>query len=300
MTWYRCDKNSLPSEISYRVLTTSTGGNNAAISLTQYTDGVQTDYKNIVYNSASTLVKFHDLGVLYSNGWKLRSCVDYIKYDSALYTNGDLINSWAYNVSVDMQMTTHVPLEKVPSIIAGYSMNMIATGTLSHTFTESGIFQYIIFQRIGEAPVPSDPPITLNGTTLTPTRYEHNTPGQLFLYGELTVTNGDVLTVTNNNTTVNQHSGLQLFIFKNVDLDLFKVVGLTWNDGSVFAEPNGKWIFQVYRCGYYGSNNNFSYRLQKQIGKNDSNDMNYENSIPTPSSDSRYYYGFSYSIVVRE
>ena len=94
-----------PPEVTYLVRTTSTGGNDAAISITQYTDGTQTDYVNIVYSSATNHYRFHDFDILYGSGkWTLTSWVNYIEYDSTNYGLGEQISQWVYNTSVYMMM----------------------------------------------------------------------------------------------------------------------------------------------------------------------------------------------------
>ena len=94
-----------PPEITYLVKTTSTGGNNAAISITQYTDGTQTAYANIVYSSATSHYRFHDFDVLYGSGkWTLTSWTDYLEYNSTTYGVGVQISQWTYNTSVYMMM----------------------------------------------------------------------------------------------------------------------------------------------------------------------------------------------------
>lgn len=92
-------------EITYLVRTTSTGGNDAAISITQYTDGVQSDYVNIVFGSATNHYRFHDFDVFYGSGkWTLTSWANYIEYNSTNYGTGEQISQWAYNTSVYMMM----------------------------------------------------------------------------------------------------------------------------------------------------------------------------------------------------
>ena len=94
-----------PPEITYLVRTTSTGGNDAAISITQYTDGTQSDYVNIVYNRATNHYRFQDFDVLYGSGkWTLSSWADYIEYSSTNYGVGEQISQWNYNTSVNMMM----------------------------------------------------------------------------------------------------------------------------------------------------------------------------------------------------
>lgn len=186
--------------------------------------------------------------------------------------------------------------ERVPSVVAGYSMNMNATGTLSHTFTEGGKYQYLYHYRVGSPPYPNDPTINLNGIELTPTRTTYLTPYDVYFYGEITVSANDVLSVVSGSTSGN--TGLQLFLFQNTNWNLFNVLGVTINDNTNFALPRNKWVFELYKCGYYGNNNNFSYRIEKYEVRNDSNSDNYALSIPTPSGDSRYYYGFTIAITI--
>lgn len=185
---------------------------------------------------------------------------------------------------------------RTPSIIAGYSKNMNTVGTLSHTFASAGKFQYIVFKRHGENPLTADPVIKLNDDTLTPNRTSYQSEGQVFYYNDITVQSGDILSVSHSETGV--YSGLQLFILKDADINLFEVIDLTYNNSQSFALPNDQWIFQVYRCGYYNSNNNFSYRAERHSVVDDSASVNYQTSIPTPAGDGRYYYGFTYAVII--
>lgn len=185
---------------------------------------------------------------------------------------------------------------RTPSIIAGYSKNMNTVGTLSQTFESAGKFQYVVFKRHGESPITADPVIKLNDETLTPNRTSYQSEGQVFYYNDVTVQSGDILSVSHSETAV--YSGLQLFILKNADISLFEVIGLTYNNSQSFALPNDQWIFQIYRCGYYNSNNNFSYRLERHSVIDDSTDVNYQTSIPTPAGDGRYYYGFTCAVII--
>jgi len=187
-------------------------------------------------------------------------------------------------------------IDRTPIIVAGYSKNMNTAGTLSHTFESAGKFQYIVFKRNGEYPITSDPVIKLNDETLTPNRTSYVNEAQVFYYNDITVQSGDVLSASHNDTGV--HAGLQLFILKDADISLFEVIGVTPNNSQSFALPNNQWIFQVYRCGYYNSNNYFSYRAERHNVVDDSTDANYQTSIPTPSGDSRYYYGFTCAVII--
>jgi hypothetical protein len=105
MAFFRCNSGLPVLEITYLVRTTSTGGNDAAISITQYTDGTQTDYVNIGYGSATNHYRFHDFDVFYGNGkWTLTSWANYIKYNSTNYGLGEQISQWEYKTSVYMMM----------------------------------------------------------------------------------------------------------------------------------------------------------------------------------------------------
>lgn len=95
----------IPSVVSYRVITISSGSTNASIGVRQYVNNSLVDSSNITYQSAGSRIRFHDLDVYYSNGtWKLYSWNDYIKYNGNEYGVGDLISEWAYNATVEYKM----------------------------------------------------------------------------------------------------------------------------------------------------------------------------------------------------
>ena len=78
---------------------------------------------------------------------------------------------------------------------------------------------------------------------------------------------------------------------------LFSIIGFEGNNSRTFILPIDTWILQVYYCGYYSGNNNYSYRIEKHFVKNASSGVNNVSSIPTPN-DRSYWYGFTYAITV--
>ena len=185
--------------------------------------------------------------------------------------------------------------ERIPTILGGYSLNMASLGTLSHTFAEAGTYQYISFLRLGDGGTVTDPVFKVNNNVLTPTRYEYGITTQVYYYGEITVSADDVLSAVTSMTSGN--SGFQLFVLKDCDLSLFSIIGFYTNTNQSFPLPNDEWVFQIYLCGYYRSNNNFSYRIERHHVNSSKDGINYILSIPTPNS-SAYYYGFTYAITV--
>ena len=181
-----------------------------------------------------------------------------------------------------------------PSIAGFYSMNAGTAGTLSHTFSNSGTYQYIVCLRLGDGQTLVDPTISINGTPLSPNTDTDAGGSANFYYGEVTVNAGDIITAENTESYGN--SGFQMAILQNTKTSAFSIVGFITNTGRTFELPKDKWLFQVFKCGYYDGENVYSYMLQKY-----STYQNGENieSIPTP--DRRpYYYGFTYAITMED
>ena len=174
-----------------------------------------------------------------------------------------------------------------PDIKAFYSKNAGSAGRLSHTFNEAGTFQYIVCLRLGDASTGVLPVIQLNGTTLTPL-INNTISGLYFCYNEITVNAGDILTATHQ---AYSNSGFQLIILQGMTISNLSVVGFYTNTGQTFTIPQNTYVLEVYRCGYYSSNNNYNYTLLKGGG------LEQINSVATPN-ESRFWYGFTYAITI--
>lgn len=186
------------------------------------------------------------------------------------------------------------PVAVSPTIKGFYSKNANVVGGLNHTFEEGGTYQYIVLLRTGDAGTRVDPVIALNGDTITPNT-DFSFMYDYFYYGEITVEAGDVITAEH--TVAYSNSALQMIILKDIDINVFSVIGFLSNGAGSFNLPLGKWILQVYGCGYYQSNNHYSYRLEYHSIKDNHGSENIIKSIPCPS-DSYYWYGFTYAITI--
>lgn len=191
--------------------------------------------------------------------------------------------------------TPPTPVAVDPSLEGFYSKNLTAVGTLSHTFEESGTFQYISLLRLGDAQTYVAPVFKLNDELITPNT-DFSISTAYFYYGEIEVNAGDVLSVTYNTTYNN--SALQLAVLKDMDINVFRIVGILTNTGATFALPNKVWLLQVYKCGYYSGNNNYNYRLEYHYVTYDKSGDNAVQSIPTPN-DRANWYGFTYAVVIQ-
>lgn len=188
------------------------------------------------------------------------------------------------------------PVVASPSLLAFYSKNSNSVGSLSHTFEEGGTFQFIVLLRVPDSPASKiDPTFTINDTeTITP-ETDFSIAADFFYYGEIVVNAGDTIKVTQNGTYSN--GALQLCILKDANMDNFSIVGFKGNNTGSFALPNNVWMLQVYKCGYYSGNNNYSYRLDYHSVKDNTGDEPSVMSIATPEQQ-RYWYGFTYAIII--
>ena len=174
-----------------------------------------------------------------------------------------------------------------PKFIYTNSANRRSLATFTHTFTESGTFQYYFLIRSASTVTSSSGTITLNSTTITPT-FDNTTAATMgFFYGEVEVDVGDVLEFKTVSTE--SHMGTQVFILQNADITAFSCVGVTTNDNSSFAiNLDDKPYLQVYQCGYYNTNNIYHY----EIGRYGTT------SIAVPGSYAPCYYGFTYVLTI--
>ena len=180
---------------------------------------------------------------------------------------------------------------KIPSIINMYSRNAGTAGSLSHTFTNKGKFQYFVCIRLGDTLSIVDPIIKLNENVLTP--YTYFQGSLFFYYGEINVDIGDIITLTE--STAFSNSGMQLIILNNIDVSKFNFINARNNDNTQFNLPKNKIILEVFKCGYYRSNNNYNYSLiELKAESNSLNDIPFL-SVPVPNEYS-YWYGFTYCV----
>ena len=89
----------------YNIITTATGGYNAAIRVTNILDGTSTD---IVYTSVNTgnYVDFGEFTIRYVDqyiGWELKCTSEAIRADSIILLNGKSKN-WLYNAVIDFEV----------------------------------------------------------------------------------------------------------------------------------------------------------------------------------------------------
>ena len=117
-----------------------------------------------------------------------------------------------------------------PSMVAYYQSLISSINTITHTFSEAGTYQfYILLIRSSSTPVSqSDITITLNGTAITPnfqSKVDHG-----YIYGEITVSANDVLTVSN--TVTENNRAMQLSILKNANISNFSEIGYQGNNGT--------------------------------------------------------------------
>ncbi len=175
----------------------------------------------------------------------------------------------------------------VPSIIALKSTNRRAGQTLSHTFTEAGLYQYYAVIKFGDASgSASDFLIKLNDTVLTPTlSYSNN--AYLLLYDNIVVSANDVITAAPTNTYNDTNGGLQLHILKDADISAFSWLGNAGNDGTTFDIVNDGITFEVYLQSYYNWRNVCNSQIVAGNNK----------SVPTPNI-TDFYYGGTYAIKV--
>ena len=186
---------------------------------------------------------------------------------------------------------------RVPSMLGFYSRNINTIGSLSHTFAEGGKIQFVSFILYGDGGTLSDPTFELNGTAITPTKYTIGTETHdAYFYGELTVEENDVLTMTNAVAVYN--SGMQLAVMKDADLSLFSHIGRSHNDSTTFALPNDEWVLQMYASGYWNSYNTNNCMISKPFVSYNTNGQNYQSSIPTPSGYQPCYYGYTWAVTI--
>lgn len=101
------------SNVRYNVVTKSTGGWDAAITVKKYVDNVLESSLDYLYTDLTTTVNFDDCFTIYYNG------ADYIYTllkDSTTHTSG-YTNSWAYSDDVDFEDT--FVIEKIIYTMAG-------------------------------------------------------------------------------------------------------------------------------------------------------------------------------------
>lgn len=171
----------------------------------------------------------------------------------------------------------------IPQLVSFQVRNDSTPGTLSYTFAENGTFQYIGVHKYGEVGIlPETMSFKLNGETITPTVVTN--AAYVFFYGEISVSSGDVLTMT---SSVNDNnSGMQLQVFENANISVFRVIGFCGNDDNTFDITNSAISIEVYWQGYYNGNNNSRYHL---IAGN-------ARSIPTAGGSPTYYWGGTYAL----
>lgn len=175
----------------------------------------------------------------------------------------------------------------LPQLVFAECKNKASIVTSSYTFTESGKFQFLVWERSSSAISPNtNVVIKLNNIEITPSfaQITGNT-SIAWYYGEIEVEANDVFTVTTTLTESNR--GIQTFILKNADVSKFAVIGFASNDNTTFAIGQ-----KIHLQSYMGSFNSGATRMNYELG------YNQPLSIPTPSGSSTYYYGATWAVQI--
>ena len=167
---------------------------------------------------------------------------------------------------------------KAPELLSAQSANKDSLVSLSYTFTSAGTYQFYVIDRTWlDNHYEFMTTVKLNGVEITSTEYIDPTNGDVgYKYGEITVNANDVLTVTTTQTLSNYC--VNLWIFRYADINSFRHIGFSGNDGSTFTINSAGVVFaEAYRTGYYNGRNNFNYLVG----------VGYDGleSIPTPAGD---------------
>lgn len=181
---------------------------------------------------------------------------------------------------------------RIPQLLKVESKSrMYADATFTHTFTESGKYQYILVLGNDNTTTASDITVKLNDTAQTPTSGLFT--GTSYFYGEITASANDVLTIT---APLYQQLGANVFVFKNADISNISMIGFSANDGSTFPIniPENTPFVEVYKTGYHAGNNNFNY-IYSLKGMETYRDSV---SIPTPAGEQACWWGFTYVMTV--
>lgn len=179
-------------------------------------------------------------------------------------------------------------ITRIPTVLHGESKSRAsAAQTFTHTFTESGTYQYIL--GLGYDTTGTDVTFTLNGTDITP--QSTTLPDWLgIFYGEVTVFANDVLTITVPRKT---DAGAQFFVLKEAILSNLRIVGMETNNNLQFdinLNPDEPFL-EVFQTGYYQGANNFYYIVSIPRQPN-------LKSIKMLTNVPAYYWGYTYVITI--
>lgn len=116
MAFIRCiGKDSEPKNVSYQIMTISSGGSDASIEIKKYIDNKLVDAKVFIYTSSASTQTFYDLlldyGTTTSQKWSIFSGYNKIGYNGTEYSYGELISQWTYDTSVDMTLSRIEPMD---------------------------------------------------------------------------------------------------------------------------------------------------------------------------------------------
>lgn len=192
------------------------------------------------------------------------------------FERGVLVNGADYN--------------QAPTLIYSISRNAGSIGTLSYTFSTSGMYQIIAAWVTGDVDTKQNLIFELNGTEISPSysypSSNNNVELNLFTVN-INANSGDILNVTN--TSGANNSGMQLFILQNVVLENVTLFNSAANNGNTFNIDINKYYLQVAKFGYYSGNNTFELcEVDKQE----------KMSTATPNS-SNYWYGGTYVLTLQ-
>ena len=185
------------------------------------------------------------------------------------------------------------PIVRVPEIIFAQSANRGSLVNLSYTFTESGVFQYYVINKIGDASSTiSEISIQVNETDITSSATVYSNSAYFVAYAEISINADDVLSLTTN--TIKGNSGIMLFVLKDAYISNFSWIGNASNTNATFdISSTASPYLQVYHMGFYESNNTMQYQictLDYQVLQDTESRTSVITSIPTPNI-YQYYYG---------
>ena len=126
MAWFRCIGNSGGgsdnNRYTYNIQTTSVGGGDAAIKVTQYDkNGSIIVEQNIVYDTVQQdYITIGDIQIGYPNDWVVKVAIGSsgVAYNNLTYSAGEVIATWGYDSikNIFMQTVEGVVLAKIGTI----------------------------------------------------------------------------------------------------------------------------------------------------------------------------------------
>ena len=173
----------------------------------------------------------------------------------------------------------------LPYIVYADCKNKASITTSTFTATEDGAYQvYVFWTNGGATGALTDISVKVNDVAVTLTFDDSTVDSKPFAYGELTLSAGDVLTVSN--TAAESNRGFQVFVLKNANISNFQVLGNSGNDGSTFPIGHGNYVLECYQYSFYNGTTRYNYMIVADV----------TTSIATPGGSSTYYYGGTWAI----